>query len=699
KIRAFGGAVKTISNPLSDYPIEIYCWLPYDTVKAIAKLQKVANISGIGVWTTYTGSVTSIGDSQLLADQARTYFNVNGSGIKVGVISNGIQHASNSQTTGDLPSFLETTNGGTPGDEGTAMLEIVYDLAPGASLAFGGIGPNDGPNDMATRIFDLYQNIGCKIVVDDIGWLSGVPFFSESNLMQQIQARISSNDKTYVSAAGNHGDACWNGYSFVDGQGWHRFWFQGSNYVIHNPVVVGPHATIDIYLQWANPWGASNDNYDLYLYDAFNRVDSSTTVQDGNDYPEEIINYTNPADVPITFYIRIKKMFTGDDRELKLVVRSPHTLGYLYPNYAGETMPIRQLFGHAASLGAISVAAYSSDAPTVLAPYSSRGKTPMYVFSGQTYVRDERQTPTITATTKCSTKVGQDGNFFDPFEGTSAAAPHVAGIAALYFSKYPSDSHTAFYNSLTSYATTLGSIGTGGVHNIQSGYGKANAFNALAKGNFVPVTVSQVDEQSQAFGQVGVYEATSFVNYAVPHIFSWLTNSVQTLRSDQNFKPGTTQKYHDWNQLSDVVNHHQFTIDQATTNLTAHFNTANNATIQTQLLDGGSSGGSVEFKDPWLIDDTSDPKGPRNRGLSAVWTPQASPFSLSTGSSYKGVFLNQSDPAFPRYSVRVLETQTISGFTSYFQNWVTSGANRPPRTIWSAATMKARWFFRVTAPR
>ncbi|MCI0550475.1 MAG: hypothetical protein L0287_05940, partial [Anaerolineae bacterium] len=186
----------------------------------------------------------------------------------------------------------------------------------------------------------------------------------------------------------------------------------------------------------------------------------------------------------------------------------------------------------------------------------------------------------------------------------------------------------------------------------------------------------QVDEQSQAFGQVGVYEATSFVNYTVPHIFSWLTNSIQTLRSDQNFKPGTTQKYHDWNQLSDVVNHRQFTISVTTSELTSHFNTANNATIQTQLIDGGSSGGSVEFKDPWLIDDTSDPKGPRNRGLNAVWTSQASPFSLSTGSSYKGVFLNQSDPAFPRYFVlRVLETQTISGFTSYFQNWVTSGAN------------------------
>lgn len=430
------------------------------------------------------------------------------------------------------------------------------------------------------------------------------------------------------------------------------------------------------FLQWADPWGASSHNFDLYLFDAVGmQVAVDNTVQDGDDNPEESINFTNGGSYA-TYFARIKKMYIGDERELMLLVDQPHKLGYTYPNYAGETMPVRQIYGHSASLGAISVAAYSSDQPEILAEYSSRGKTPIYVFTGQTYDRTERFTPTITATAKVSTKVGQDDYFVEPFEGTSAAAPHIAGIAALYFSKYPNDSHTAFYNALTAYASTLGEIGTGGVHNTQSGYGKANAFAALAKGTFLPVTVSQVDAQFQPFGQVGVYEGGSFVNYTVPKTFSWLENSSQTLRADQNFKPGTTQKYRDWNQLSDVVNHRAFMIAPATQELTAHFLNANNATIQAQLLDGGSPGGNVQFKDPWLIDDTSDSKGLRNRSLNAIWYNQASPFSSSTESSYKGVFLDQDPATFPNYyRVRVPETQSINGVASYFFKWTTVGAN------------------------
>lgn len=256
KIREFGGAVKTVSNPMSDYPIEIYCWLPYDTVKAIARLPKVANITGIGVWTTRTGSVTSIGDSQLLADQARAYFDVDGGGIKVGVISDGIEHANDSKLTGDLPPYIETVNGNYPGDEGTAMMEIVYDMAPGITeLAFGGIGPNDGPNDMANRIAHLYQSFGCKIVVDDIGWYSGVPYFSESSLMELIQFRISNNDKTYISAAGNDGESCWTGYSMVDGENWNAFWYQGSSFHIDNPIELGPYETVRIFFAVGRPLG------------------------------------------------------------------------------------------------------------------------------------------------------------------------------------------------------------------------------------------------------------------------------------------------------------------------------------------------------------------------------------------------------------------------------------------------------------
>jgi len=676
RIRELGGRVKTVSKPQSDYPVEIYCWLPYEVVKEIAKMEKIASISGMAVARTRTGSVTTIGDTQLLAQQARQDFGVNGSGIKIGVISDGIEYYANSQAAGDLPSSYQTSNGNTSGSEGTAMLEIVHDIAPGASLAFGGIELGiDGPNDMADRVIALY-NLGCKIVVDDIGFYSDTPYFSEDYLMQQIQAQISQYNKTYISAAGNDGDKCWTDLFTPGVQNWNIFWNQGGG-ILDNAVVVAPFETVNIILQWANPWGTSGENYDLYLFDdAGAQVAEAMTIQDGDDKPEEFISYTSDKNYTATFKIRVKKEYSGTDREIKLLVQPPLTLGYTYANYR-RSIPENHIFGHPAAIGAISVSAYSYDAPVALASYSSRGPTSIYTFIGQNGIPTIRQTPTIVATSKVSTKVGQDGNFYEPFEGTSAAAPHIGGIAALYFSKYPNDSNSAFYNALTTYASTLGTIGTGGVWNSSSGYGKANAYSTLAKAALIPVTVSQVDEQTQAFGQVGHYEGSSFISYSVPKNFSWNKNSVHTLRSDQNFKPSTTQKYHDWNASSNVVNHQNFTITEATNSLVTNFKTAQNITVKAQLIDGGAAGGTIDFHDPWFIDDNSDPKGTRNRGLNAIWYNKPSPFTPSTSSNYKGVFLNENpngNTSLPIYKARMPTQQVINGFTAYFQNWGTANA-------------------------
>jgi|GEM_PF-1665358 len=687
KIKELGGSVRKINIPRIFYPIEIYCWIPYEAIKEVAKLPVLGNISSVGFGETRTGSVTTIGDFQLFAADARSYFQVNGSGIKVGVISDGIQHYSYSQSSGDLPSSLQWTHGDTPGDEGTAMLEIVYDMAPGASLAFGGVrlDGTEGPNDMKTRISELYHgNINCKVVVDDIGWFSGIPYFSQSDLMSEIEYEISSYGKTYISACGNEGLNSYDCVSNVDANGWHLFWNEGSSYYNSNYFSLGAGKTVKIYLQWANQWGNSNDNYDLYLFDRWGTEKAkSIEVQDGQGHnPAEKIEFTNAEQSDEIYHIRVKKVSASEDREFKLIIRpkgnEPElTLAYTYTNYKNETAPIRQIFSHPASMGAISVAAYYSNEQNQVADYSSRGPTNFYIL-GQPPYQEERHTPSITATSHVSTKVGQNGYFPEPFDGTSASAPHIAGIAALYFSKYPSDSPADFYNSLTQFASTLGDIGTGGTWNFQAGFGKANAFGTLAKSKTLPVTVTQVDNQSLPFGQVGVYENSSFVSYTVPATFAWLDGSIKTIRADQNFKPSTTQKYHDWNDLADVVNHRDFTISPTATELTAYFRNANNSTIQAQLIDGGNSGGSVQFKDPWLIDDNSDSKGPRNRGMNAIWYNQPSPFSPSTASNYKGVLLNENptaDPNRPIYKIRVAETQTINGFTSYFKNWTTTGAS------------------------
>ena len=60
---------------------------------------------------------------------------MNGSGVKVGVLSDSVDHLTSSQIAG-LVTVLPGQSGMPESGEGTAMLEIVNDLAPGAQLFF-----------------------------------------------------------------------------------------------------------------------------------------------------------------------------------------------------------------------------------------------------------------------------------------------------------------------------------------------------------------------------------------------------------------------------------------------------------------------------------------------------------------------------------------------------------------------------------
>ena len=80
------------------------------------------------------GSATTEGDAAARADLVRAQ-GLDGSGVVVGVISDGIDNLREAQQSGDLPDVAVPNDGRCPrgsGDEGTALLEIVHDVAPGA---------------------------------------------------------------------------------------------------------------------------------------------------------------------------------------------------------------------------------------------------------------------------------------------------------------------------------------------------------------------------------------------------------------------------------------------------------------------------------------------------------------------------------------------------------------------------------------
>ena len=120
------------------------------------------------------GAVTSQGDAAMRADVARATFGVDGTGVTVGVISdsfNCLGGAEADVASGDLPPgvvvLAESPDCSVSwgSDEGRAMMQIVHDVAPGATLVFHtGVG---GQPSLAAAILAL-ADAGADVIVDDI---------------------------------------------------------------------------------------------------------------------------------------------------------------------------------------------------------------------------------------------------------------------------------------------------------------------------------------------------------------------------------------------------------------------------------------------------------------------------------------------------------------------------------------------------
>jgi len=147
------------------------------------------------------------------------------------------------------------------------------------------------------------------------------------------------------------------------------------------------------------------------------------------------------------------------------------------------------LFGHANAAGAEAVgAAFFLDtpefgiAPALLEPYSSKGGTPILFASNGSPLGGPviRSKPEITAVDGVNTTFFFDdshGNdLIDDFFGTSAAAPHAAGVAALMLQAQPGSSPQQINTALEGSALDMNAPG----FDHDSGYGLIQADAAIA---------------------------------------------------------------------------------------------------------------------------------------------------------------------------------------------------------------------------
>ncbi len=434
RIRALGG---TVINSVPKYRA-IRAQLPVTAIERLAALAAVQTIRPADEAVTRKDNTTQ-GDAAHRANAARTTYSVDGTGIGIGVISDGVRTLADRQASGDLPAQVTVLPGQAgAGDEGTALLEIVHDLAPGAELYFAT--GNGGQARMGENIEALCE-AGANVIVDDIGYLLEAAF-QDDIVAQGVNAAVA-DGCVFFSAGGNDGNLT-NRTSGV----WEGDYAAGSALVVDGQTLGTKHdfgggveanelegrSVRTIILQWADPLGDSSNDYDLFLVNENGAVlASSTDTQDGTQDPIEVISS------PIFTYSGLSVVVvkaSGANRYLRVQAHS----GPLAVATAGT------LYGHSAQENAISVAMVDVataggsggvfDGTESVHRENSDGPRRIFFEADGTAITSGNfsatggkllQKPDLTAATCVTTATPG----FSRFCGTSAAAPHAAAIGAL----------------------------------------------------------------------------------------------------------------------------------------------------------------------------------------------------------------------------------------------------------------------------
>jgi Subtilase family len=475
-----------VHSELSNYRKGVIAaYVPVERASDAARLTGVRSVTLEHKPQLRLGKATSQGVATVHADKLNAR-GLTGQGMTIGILSDSFNKAPNSATTdhaaqdirsGDLPGrgnpFGDTTPivvldedpvAGT--DEGRALMQIVYDIAPDAKLCFATA--FTGEVQFAANILKLADPKGkCKadVIDDDVGY-SQEPFFSDGVVALAVD-QVKADGVAYFSSAGNDNSgnysATFNPISDGDARanfagplvlgnvpteltagGWHNF--GAKNVSISMPIFASAGANHFLVLQWDDPFFdiTPTASYDFLVFDdngfyhpelsGIDNVYSTGQPVQGLVLPGGDPNQVSGLVWFVAIALRGPGFATPHAMHLKMVDFDDGNQVTLL-RFAQPLAP--SVFGHPAAAGAIAVAADFWDNTASTEYFSSLGPTAIYFDQDNVRLAraEIRKKPEIAAPDGVDTTFfGQQGAPTDPnpvFLGTSAAAPHAAAVGAL----------------------------------------------------------------------------------------------------------------------------------------------------------------------------------------------------------------------------------------------------------------------------
>ncbi|MEP7373424.1 MAG: LamG-like jellyroll fold domain-containing protein [Chitinophagaceae bacterium] len=456
------GVAGTIDNGPHIYTISGY--FPIASLTQLNNNTRIEYVRPLYPPISNAGQVTTQGDTTMRSHYVKTRFGLDGTGVKIGVISDSYNSKLSAQSDvdqGDLPGIKsngQPNDNPTPvqivgtdlsqdvNDEGRAMLQIAHDVAPKSKLAFrtGFLTAGDFAKGIQDLASPALPGGRCDVIVDDITYITE-PFLRDGIVAQTVN-QVVSQGVTYFSSAGNFGKQSYEGVfngvtntSVIPTGQIHRFGATSTD--IYQNVNLKP-GSYTIVLQWNDEFSSLGSvsgvqtDMDLYLVGVngftlfgFNR---SNLLGD----PFEVCPFTVTEETNAKVMI-VRASGTANVRFKYIIFRGDATiLDYQTGNSS--------IVGHPNADSAIAVGAmlyanipqYTPVWPGV-ASFSSRGGT-LTLQNGTTNTYAARNKPELIAPNGVNTTVNlggsttfSDGDPYPNFFGTSAAAPHAAAVGAL----------------------------------------------------------------------------------------------------------------------------------------------------------------------------------------------------------------------------------------------------------------------------